>query len=50
MATQVRNMPESEGRPPSDVDISSIGVAEKFIRRSYGTPEAGFEGKATFRD
>lgn len=30
--------------PSRDVDISSIGVAEKFVRRSYGTAEeAGFE-------
>ncbi|KAI8946292.1 hypothetical protein F4801DRAFT_72840 [Xylaria longipes] len=31
---------------PSEVDISSIGVAEKLIRRSYGTPEAGLEVRA----
>ncbi|KAI0021213.1 hypothetical protein F4780DRAFT_738563 [Xylariomycetidae sp. FL0641] len=28
---------------PSDMDISSVGDAEKRIRRSYGTPDAGFE-------
>ncbi|KAI8628198.1 hypothetical protein F5Y19DRAFT_476606 [Xylariaceae sp. FL1651] len=32
--------------PPSEVDIRSIGVAEKLIRRFYGTPGAGFEVKA----
>lgn len=31
--------------PPSNVDISSIGIAEKLIQRAYGTPEAGFEVK-----
>ncbi|KAI0450718.1 hypothetical protein F5B21DRAFT_528734 [Xylaria acuta] len=34
------------GEASSEVDISSIGVAEKLIRRSYGTPEAGFEVRA----
>lgn len=42
----IRNLPKGEGDPPSDVDISSIGIAEKLIQRSYGTPEAGFEVKA----
>ncbi|KAI1400262.1 hypothetical protein F4819DRAFT_497477 [Hypoxylon fuscum] len=42
----IRNLPQGGGQPPSDVDISSIGIAEKLIRRSYGTTEAGFEVKA----
>lgn len=45
----IRNPPQAgrgQTSPPSDVDISSIGVAEKLIRRCYGTPEAGFEVKA----
>ncbi|KAI1206601.1 uncharacterized protein F4807DRAFT_463547 [Annulohypoxylon truncatum] len=44
----LRNLSQSGGDqpPPSDVDISSIGNAEKIIRRSYGTSEAGFEVKA----
>ncbi|KAI1302736.1 hypothetical protein F5Y03DRAFT_407447 [Xylaria venustula] len=40
----IQNLSQNEGgENPSDVDISSIGVAEKLIRRSYGTPEAGFD-------
>ncbi|KAI1495887.1 hypothetical protein F5X99DRAFT_422566 [Biscogniauxia marginata] len=42
----LRNLPQGGDQPPSDVDISSIGIAEKLIRRSYGTSEAGFEVKA----
>ncbi|KAI1142335.1 hypothetical protein F5Y05DRAFT_370565 [Hypoxylon sp. FL0543] len=43
----LRNLPQGvQENPPSDVNISSIGVAEKLIRRSYGTPDAGFEVKA----
>ncbi|OTA98519.1 hypothetical protein M426DRAFT_76945 [Hypoxylon sp. CI-4A] len=43
----IRNMPQGGGeQPPSDVDISSLGIAEKLIRRSYGTSETGFEVKA----
>ncbi|KAI0014881.1 hypothetical protein F4780DRAFT_150989 [Xylariomycetidae sp. FL0641] len=33
---------EWEGEEPSDVDISSLGVADKVVRRTYGTP--GEEG------
>ncbi|KAI1179816.1 hypothetical protein F4777DRAFT_532110 [Nemania sp. FL0916] len=46
LGDMVRNMPSTPGGgdPPSDVDISSIGVAEKLIRQSYGTPDtAGFD-------
>ncbi|KAI0378141.1 hypothetical protein F5Y04DRAFT_262487 [Hypomontagnella monticulosa] len=43
----LRNLSQGGGdQPPSDVDISSIGIAEKLIRRSYGTSEAGLEVKA----
>ncbi|RYP37484.1 hypothetical protein DL768_010864 [Monosporascus sp. mg162] len=46
LAELIRNPPQGEGdQLPSDVDISSIGVADKLIRRSYGTSEAGFEVK-----
>ena len=38
----IRNMPQG-GDPPSDVDISSIGVAEKFVERVKGNPERGLE-------
>ncbi|KAI4858546.1 hypothetical protein F4820DRAFT_230507 [Hypoxylon rubiginosum] len=48
LAALIRSLPQggAGGQPPSDMDISSIGVAEKLIRRSYGTPEAGFEVEA----
>lgn len=36
----LRNMPQG-GEPPTDVDISSMGVAEKFIAREQGTAERG---------
>ncbi|KAJ9317335.1 hypothetical protein DTO271D3_2625 [Paecilomyces variotii] len=36
----LRNTPETEEKPPSEVDISSIGVIEKWIRREYGTPNS----------
>ncbi|KAI1737841.1 hypothetical protein F4680DRAFT_460188 [Xylaria scruposa] len=42
----VRQGGESGALPPSDVDISSIGVAEKLIRPSYGSLEASFEVRA----
>ncbi|KAK8062321.1 hypothetical protein PG997_014418 [Apiospora hydei] len=35
-----------DGTPPSDMDISSIGVVDKMVRSFYGTPQAGFEVKA----
>ncbi|KXG47540.1 uncharacterized protein PGRI_014100 [Penicillium griseofulvum] len=28
--------------PPSDIDISSMGIMEKYLEREYGTPERGF--------
>ncbi|KAI0467875.1 hypothetical protein F4859DRAFT_492937 [Xylaria cf. heliscus] len=45
LGDMIRNLSSQSGGgdPPSDVDISSIGVAEKLIRQSYGTPEAGFD-------
>ncbi|KAI1075558.1 hypothetical protein F5B20DRAFT_559375 [Whalleya microplaca] len=42
LAELIRNLPQSGDQPPSDVDISSIGIADKMIRRSYGTSDAGF--------
>ncbi|KAJ5200131.1 hypothetical protein N7491_009068 [Penicillium cf. griseofulvum] len=27
---------------PSDIDISSMGIMEKYLEREYGTPERGF--------
>ncbi len=38
----IRNMPQ-RGDPPSDVDISSIGIAESLIERVKGTPDRGLE-------
>ncbi|KAE8154603.1 hypothetical protein BDV25DRAFT_171809 [Aspergillus avenaceus] len=35
--------PPTPPEPPSDVDISSMGVMEKFLAREYGTAECGFE-------
>ncbi|KAK8859272.1 hypothetical protein PGQ11_010006 [Apiospora arundinis] len=33
--------------PPSDMDISSVGVVDdKMVRKSYGTSQAGFEVKS----
>lgn len=36
----IRNMPQG-GEPPSDVDISSIGLGERFVNREKGTAEKG---------
>ncbi len=38
----IRNIPQPQD-PPSDVDISSIGVAESFIERVKGTRDRGVE-------
>ncbi|MCJ1456633.1 hypothetical protein MMC28_006995 [Mycoblastus sanguinarius] len=38
----IRNMPQG-GEPPSDVDISSIGIVESLIERTKGTPDRGVE-------
>ncbi|KAF2967399.1 hypothetical protein GQX73_g6140 [Xylaria multiplex] len=48
LGDMIRNLSSQGGggNPPSDVDISSIGVAEKLMRQSYGTAEAGFDVKA----
>lgn len=37
----LRNLPAPD-EPPSDVDISSLGVLEKYLQREYGSPESGF--------
>ncbi|KAJ9300268.1 hypothetical protein DTO271G3_2385 [Paecilomyces variotii] len=42
----VRNTPETGENPPSAVDISSIGVIEKWIRREYGTPDSSIRVQA----
>ncbi|KAI0804369.1 hypothetical protein GGR55DRAFT_658238 [Xylaria sp. FL0064] len=49
LAELIRNPPpQGGGEPPSEVDISSIGVTEKLVRRSYGSsdPGPGLEVKA----
>lgn len=28
--------------PPSDIDISTMGLMEKYLEREYGTLERGF--------
>ena len=38
----IRNMPQPQ-EPPSDVDISSVGIAESFIGRVKGTQDRGVE-------
>ena len=38
----IRNMPQPQD-PPSDVDISSIGIAESLIERVKGTHDRGVE-------
>jgi hypothetical protein len=44
LSNLVRNLPPpGDGPQPSDVDISSIGVAEKLIKQSYGSSDAGFD-------
>ncbi|TPR11149.1 Membrane dipeptidase (Peptidase M19) family protein [Aspergillus niger] len=37
----LRNLPAPE-EPPSDFDISSLGVLEKYLQREYGSPKSGF--------
>ena len=39
----IRNMPPHQDNPPSDVDISSLGVAESLVQRVKGTQERGME-------
>ncbi|KKA18390.1 Uncharacterized protein T310_7653, partial [Rasamsonia emersonii CBS 393.64] len=41
----IRNLPAG-GEPASDVDISSIGIAEKLIKQVYGMQEYGVEVRA----
>lgn len=38
LCDMIRNMPQG-GDPPSDVDISSIGIIERLIERFKGTPD-----------
>ncbi|KAL1877314.1 hypothetical protein Plec18167_005004 [Paecilomyces lecythidis] len=42
----LQNPPETVENPPSDVDISSIGVLEKWIRHQYGSPGSLIEVRA----
>lgn len=42
LGEMIRNMPQG-GDPPSDVDISSIGIAENFLARSRGSSDMGVE-------
>jgi hypothetical protein len=37
----IKNLP-TPTEPPSDIDISSMGIMEKYVEREYGTPERGF--------
>ena len=39
----IRNMPAGGDDPPSEVDISSIGVAEGFVERAKGTKDRGLK-------
>ncbi len=39
----IRNMPSPSQDPPSDVDISSIGIAEGLIAQVKGTKDRGVE-------
>ncbi|KAJ5356108.1 hypothetical protein N7517_010717 [Penicillium concentricum] len=36
----MKNLP-APTEPPSDIDISSMGIMEKYLEREYGTPERG---------
>ena len=38
----IRNMPQG-GPPPSDVDISSLGIAGNYVQRSYSSLTRGLE-------
>ncbi|KAJ6024595.1 hypothetical protein N7540_005392 [Penicillium herquei] len=37
----IKNLP-TPTEPPSDIDISSLGIMEKYLKPEYGTPECGF--------
>ncbi|KAJ5715135.1 uncharacterized protein N7483_012316 [Penicillium malachiteum] len=37
----IKNLP-TPTEPPSDMDISSMGIMEKYLNPEYGTPERGF--------
>ena len=38
----IKNMPIPTEKP-SDIDISSMGIMEIYLKREYGTPERGFD-------
>ena len=46
LGAMIRGLKPGDGPPPSDMDISSIGVVEKMVRNFYGTSQAGLEVKA----
>ncbi|KAJ5585306.1 uncharacterized protein N7459_005106 [Penicillium hispanicum] len=37
----LQNLP-TPTEPPSDIDISSMGIMEKYLKREYGTSKGGF--------
>ncbi|KAJ5419381.1 uncharacterized protein N7487_002931 [Penicillium crustosum] len=41
LVEMIKNLP-APTEPPSDIDISSMGIMEKYLEREYGTPERGF--------
>lgn len=43
LSALLRNIPQGGDPPASDVDISSLGVIEKLIRREFGTTERGVQ-------
>ena len=43
LCNMIRNMPQSQDDPPSDVDISSIGIAESLVGNTKGSQDRGLE-------
>ena len=39
----MKSPPPSNAKPPSDVDISSLGVVDTLVARTYGTAECGLD-------
>lgn len=39
----MKSPPPSDAEPPSDVDISSLGVIDTLVARDYGTAECGLD-------
>ena len=42
LGNPIRNMPQG-GKPPSDIDISSVGIVENLLERVKGTPDRVLE-------